>query len=166
MSAGPNLVSYCPNSNCGLGGPQLLSDPAPAQHHGLHRAAMVEDGLIRIACLAAREGDEVGAGAGGEAAEFRGAADGAGGVHGGHGEDARRLERREIFPALKAQRLLAMTTVNAARAIGRPTELGRLAPGSCADLIAVPRGKKRDVWQAVLDHRGDVTASMVRGCWV
>jgi aminodeoxyfutalosine deaminase len=77
--------------------------------------------------------------------------------------EMRRLS--ENFPALKPQRILAMTTVNAARAIGRPTELGRLAPGSCADLIALPRGKKRDVWQAVLDHRGDVAASMIRGRW-
>ena len=72
----------------------------------------------------------------------------------------------EIFPSIKPQRILAMTTVNAARAIGRPTELGRLAPGSCADLIAVPRGKSRDPYQAVLNHRGDVLASMLRGRWV
>lgn len=72
----------------------------------------------------------------------------------------------ETFPSFKPQRILAMTTVNAARAIGRPTELGRLAPGSCADLIAVPRGKARDPYQAVLNHRGDVLASMVRGRWV
>jgi cytosine/adenosine deaminase-related metal-dependent hydrolase len=70
------------------------------------------------------------------------------------------------FPSLKPQRILAMTTVNAARAIGRPTELGRLAPGSCADLIAVPRGKTRDPYQAVLNHRGNVLATMLRGCWV
>jgi cytosine/adenosine deaminase-related metal-dependent hydrolase len=72
----------------------------------------------------------------------------------------------ENYPALKPQRILAMTTMNAAHAIGRPTELGRLAPGSCADLIAVPRGKTRDPYQAVLNHRGDVLASMVRGRWV
>jgi cytosine/adenosine deaminase-related metal-dependent hydrolase len=72
----------------------------------------------------------------------------------------------ENYPALKPQRILAMTTVNAARAIGRPTELGRLAPGSCADLIAVPRGKVRDPYQAVLNHRGDVLAAMVRGQWL
>ena len=58
-----------------------------------------------------------------------------------------------------------MATVNAARAIGRPTELGRLAPGSCADLIVVPRGKSRDPYQAVLEHHGDVSWSMVRGAW-
>ena len=72
----------------------------------------------------------------------------------------------ENFPALKPQRILAMTTVNAARAIGRPTELGRLAPGSCADLIAIPRGKTRDPYRAVLNHRGPVQATLLRGRWV
>ena len=71
----------------------------------------------------------------------------------------------EAMPALKARRILEMATTHAARAIGRPTELGRLAPGSGADLIAVPRGTARDPYQAVLNHRGDVSALMIRGHW-
>jgi aminodeoxyfutalosine deaminase len=71
----------------------------------------------------------------------------------------------ETFPTLKPESIIAMSTVNAAKAVGRPTELGRLAPGSCADLIVLPRGKTRDPYKAVLSHRGDVLGSMIRGAW-
>jgi aminodeoxyfutalosine deaminase len=71
----------------------------------------------------------------------------------------------ETFPTLKPERVIAMSTANAAKAIGRPTELGRLAPGSCADLIVLPHGKARDPYKAVLSHRGDVLGSMIRGAW-
>jgi imidazolonepropionase-like amidohydrolase len=71
----------------------------------------------------------------------------------------------EAMPALKARRILEMATTHAARAIGRPTELGRLAPGSGADLIVVPRGTARDPYQTVLNHHGDVSAAMIRGHW-
>ena len=70
------------------------------------------------------------------------------------------------FPSLKPRRIVEMATTQAAKAIGRPTELGRLAPGSCADLVVLPRGKTRDPYRAVLHNRGDVAASMVRGAWV
>ncbi len=69
------------------------------------------------------------------------------------------------FPALTPQRLVEMVTVNAARALGRPLELGRIASGALADLIALPRIETRDPYEAVLEHRGDVAASMVRGAW-
>ena len=70
------------------------------------------------------------------------------------------------FPALKPKRILEMVTVNAAKALGRPRELGRLATGARADLIAVPHRKSSHPHRAVLDHRGDVSASMIRGAWV
>ena len=72
----------------------------------------------------------------------------------------------KTFPALTPQRILEMATINAAKAIGRPHDLGRLAQGARADLIALPLGKSRDPHEAVLNHRGDVSASMVRGAWV
>lgn len=70
------------------------------------------------------------------------------------------------FRALKPQRIVSMATVHAAKALGHSADLGRLAPGSSADLIALPRGKTRDPYKAVIQHRGDVTASMIRGQWV
>ena len=70
------------------------------------------------------------------------------------------------FSTLRPRRIVEMATMHAAKAIGRPTELGRLAPGSCADLIVLPRGKTHDPYRAVLHHHGDVLASMVRGVWV
>jgi cytosine/adenosine deaminase-related metal-dependent hydrolase len=69
------------------------------------------------------------------------------------------------FPELSPRQILEMATVNAARALGRKGELGSLAPGAVADLIAVPRGDATDPEAVVLNHRGDVTASMIRGAW-
>lgn len=69
------------------------------------------------------------------------------------------------FPALTPERILEMATVNAANAMGRGREIGRLAPGLRADLIAIPHDGKCDPHEAVLHHRGDVFASMVRGTW-
>jgi cytosine/adenosine deaminase-related metal-dependent hydrolase len=69
------------------------------------------------------------------------------------------------FPALIPQRILEMVTVNAAKALRRVDELGRIAPGACADLIALPRGSSNDPYETILSHRGDVLASMVQGQW-
>jgi cytosine/adenosine deaminase-related metal-dependent hydrolase len=53
------------------------------------------------------------------------------------------------------QRVLEMTTLNAAKALGRG-----------ADMIAVPRSAgSDDPYGAVLNHRADVLASMIRGQW-
>jgi cytosine/adenosine deaminase-related metal-dependent hydrolase len=69
------------------------------------------------------------------------------------------------FPALTPQRIIEMVTVNPARALGRTEELGRIAPGACADLIALPCGSSNDPYETILSHRGDVLASMVHGRW-
>jgi cytosine/adenosine deaminase-related metal-dependent hydrolase len=69
------------------------------------------------------------------------------------------------FPMLTPQRILEMATVNAAKALGRTHELGRIVPGALADLIALPRGNSNDVYEAILSHRGDLLASMVQGQW-
>ena len=68
-------------------------------------------------------------------------------------------------PELAPQRILEMVTVNAARALGRAGDLGCLGPGAVADLIALPRGTTNDPHAAVLNHRGDIAASMIRGGW-
>jgi aminodeoxyfutalosine deaminase len=70
----------------------------------------------------------------------------------------------KVFPELGPQRLLELTTVAAAKAIGQAGQLGCLASGAIADVIAVPAGS-RDPFEAALDHRGDVSASMIGGRW-
>lgn len=70
------------------------------------------------------------------------------------------------FPVLSPQGIVAMATTNAARAIGRPHDLGRLAPGALADLIAVGGDSSSNPYETVVNRRNDVLASMVRGTWV
>ncbi len=69
------------------------------------------------------------------------------------------------FPALTPARILEMVTANAAKALGRNDELGRIASGALADLIVLPRGAMNDPYEAILSHRDDVMASMVQGNW-
>jgi aminodeoxyfutalosine deaminase len=69
------------------------------------------------------------------------------------------------FPALPPESVLSAATANAARALGREHELGALATGALADMIAVPFTRENAA-EAVIAHRGDVLASMIRGDWV
>ena len=62
--------------------------------------------------------------------------------------------------------ILQMATVNGARALGRPAELGELSAGALADLIAIPfSGPTANALEAVVHHTGPVTASMIAGQW-
>ncbi len=62
--------------------------------------------------------------------------------------------------------ILPMVTSNAALALGLQGQRGQLSTGACADLISVPfTGKMAGVHEAVLQHRGDVAASMIGGQW-
>ena len=68
---------------------------------------------------------------------------------------------------LSSNAILRMTTVRAARALGRAGMLGELSPGALADMIALPApANKLSVADAVLEHTGPVSASMVDGQWV
>jgi aminodeoxyfutalosine deaminase len=69
-------------------------------------------------------------------------------------------------PWLSARKILRLATLNGARALGMSRQIGELAAGSFADLIAVPfAGKTADVYPAVLHHAGEVSASMIGGRW-
>ena len=69
-------------------------------------------------------------------------------------------------PKAAPNRILQMVTINAARALGLKGEVGELSPTSFADLIAVPfSGKPAHVYDAVLHHADNVTASMIEGQW-
>lgn len=63
--------------------------------------------------------------------------------------------------------ILRMATVNGAWALGLAGKIGELSPGAFADLIAIPfTGKTPRVDETVLEHSGNVPASMIEGRWV
>jgi cytosine/adenosine deaminase-related metal-dependent hydrolase len=64
------------------------------------------------------------------------------------------------------EEILRMATTNGAQALGMSGKIGELSPDALADLIAIPfPGKKKDVYETVLDHAGPVHASMIDGRW-
>jgi len=77
--------------------------------------------------------------------------------------EMRALADRETW--LSPKGILRLATVNGARALGLP-RLGGLAPNVLADLIALPfTGKPAHVYDSILAHTGQVTASMIDGRW-
>jgi len=74
------------------------------------------------------------------------------------------LAERE--PWLSSRRIARMATVNGARALGMTGESGELKAGAQADVIALPfAGKLTRLYDAVLEHEGDVAASVIGGEW-
>ncbi len=70
-------------------------------------------------------------------------------------------------PGVPPRQILQMATVHGARALGRVGKAGELVRGANADLIALPCPRKlADIFEAVLHHAGDVSASMIAGQWV
>jgi cytosine/adenosine deaminase-related metal-dependent hydrolase len=62
--------------------------------------------------------------------------------------------------------ILRMATVNGARALGLAGKAGELLPGAFADLIALSfAGKAACAHEAVVEHSGNVAASMIQGRW-
>jgi len=79
-------------------------------------------------------------------------------------EEMRALAKKE--PSLSARKIVQMVTLNGARALGMRGQIGELAEGCMADLVALPfAGKVADIYDAVLHHAGDVAASMIDGQW-
>lgn len=72
----------------------------------------------------------------------------------------------KAFDELTPQQIVELATVRAARALGRAGDLGAITAGARADLIAIPARGNVDAYEAVLNHRGDVQASMIGGRWV
>lgn len=69
-------------------------------------------------------------------------------------------------PYLPPHTWLRMATVNAAAALGLRGKAGELSVSASADLIALPYGgAESGVDQAVLEHRGNVAASLIAGRW-
>jgi len=69
-------------------------------------------------------------------------------------------------PDLTPEAIIRFATVNGARALGLRRQVGELANNAYADLIALPfTGPLATIHDAVLQHTGDVAASMIGGVW-
>ena len=79
-------------------------------------------------------------------------------------------EMRALADADKSvspEEIVRMATINGARALGLKGQFAEFCPDALADLIAIPdAGKKKDVYETVLDHAGPVHASMIDGRWI
>ncbi len=74
------------------------------------------------------------------------------------------LRARE--PALSPRTILAMATLNGARALHLDGKIGQLSPGAFADLIALPlRRETSEPYRCAVEHEGRVLASMIDGRW-
>jgi cytosine/adenosine deaminase-related metal-dependent hydrolase len=67
------------------------------------------------------------------------------------------------FPAFKLEKILAMVTVNSARALGRDHELGKISANFLADMIAIPFKDSIAVDQTILNFVGKVPWIMLHG---
>lgn len=69
-------------------------------------------------------------------------------------------------PDVPPETILRMATLNGARALGMKGLIGELSEGAYADLIAIPGPRSDgDPYDSILQHRGDVVASMIDGHW-
>jgi len=69
-------------------------------------------------------------------------------------------------PGVSPEIILQMATLNGARALGWQKQIGELCENSLADLIAIPfAGNFSAATDAILQHSGDVAASMIDGQW-
>ncbi len=69
-------------------------------------------------------------------------------------------------PEVSPLQILEMVTLNAAHALGQRGKLGELKRGAFADLIALPFSEvTAAATEAVVQHSGDVSASMICGDW-
>ncbi len=69
-------------------------------------------------------------------------------------------------PDVSPDRVVQMMTANGARALGMAGQVGELREDALADLIAIPfNGDVSNAAEAVVRHRGPVTASMINGQW-
>jgi len=74
-------------------------------------------------------------------------------------------ELRRAFPEVPCRDILAMATVNAARALGRAGDLGRLGPGARADFIAISlrHHPEYDLYEELVSEAHEVVLTAVGG---
>jgi cytosine/adenosine deaminase-related metal-dependent hydrolase len=66
-------------------------------------------------------------------------------------------------PGISPNEILKMVTVNPAMALHREKMIGRIRPGFCADLIAIPCGQGGDLFGEIVGFEGQVDWVMVNG---
>ena len=75
--------------------------------------------------------------------------------------EMREVQRNE--PALSAEEILEMVTVNPARALNRQLGLGRLKEGFTADIVALPLEANGDAFEQVVAFDEEVAWAMIDG---
>lgn len=69
-------------------------------------------------------------------------------------------------PQLEPKTILQMSTVAGARSLGLAGQVGQISENAVADLIAIPfSGNIEAAYEAVVQHRGKVSASLIDGEW-
>jgi aminodeoxyfutalosine deaminase len=76
-------------------------------------------------------------------------------------EEMRAFQRNE--PAISAERVLEMVTVNSASALCQQNSLGRIRPGFRADLIAISHTERGDVFAEIVAYQGEINWMMAGG---
>jgi aminodeoxyfutalosine deaminase len=66
-------------------------------------------------------------------------------------------------PGISPDEILKMVTVNPATALHREKRIGRIRPGFCADLIAIPCGRDADLFEEIVGFEGQLDWVMVNG---
>jgi cytosine/adenosine deaminase-related metal-dependent hydrolase len=67
------------------------------------------------------------------------------------------------FPRVSPEEILKMVTVNPATALHRQDMIGRVRPGFCADLIAVPCGERDSPFEQIVEFDRSIDWVMVNG---
>ena len=75
--------------------------------------------------------------------------------------EMRAFQRRE--PGISPDEILKMVTVNPAMALHQEKMIGRIRPGFCADLIAIPCSQRGDLFGEIVGFDGQVDSVMVNG---
>ena len=75
--------------------------------------------------------------------------------------EMRAFQRSEA--GISPDEILKMVTVNPAMALHREKMIGRIRPGFCADLIAIPCGRGGDLFEEIVGFDGQVDWVMVNG---
>jgi cytosine/adenosine deaminase-related metal-dependent hydrolase len=69
-------------------------------------------------------------------------------------------------PGVQSGTILQLATINGARALSLRGKIGELTKGALADIIALPCDEKlADLYDALLHHTGEVSASLIGGQW-
>jgi cytosine/adenosine deaminase-related metal-dependent hydrolase len=72
-------------------------------------------------------------------------------------------EFQKEFPGVPPEEILKMVTLNPAMALHREKMIGRIRPGFCADLIAIPCSQAGDLFGEIVGFEGEVDWIMLKG---